>query len=557
VGNYTIQLRATDDDGAVGEVTGLLAVQNIVGKRPFANLTADPITGRAPLAVNFTIQGTDPDGSIVNWTLDYGDGTNATGPGTQIEEPFTVFPAHVYTEGGDYDVGLRTLDSSGNIGTGRLLVHVDLPENRAPRPTFTVLPDRQPAKNSVVRFNDTSVDPDRDDRVAQWRWDFGDGTLYCCDRPTVDHVYTRAGLFNVTLAATDVRGATAVSPPVQLTVQGQAPAVLLGAQPTSGRAPLSVNFTTGARDSDGRIERWVLDFGDGQRENGTGPPPNRTLEHVYIVPGVFGAAFQSVDDDGLLGQQVVQVQVQQPLPPALELSSSAISAGPVADQRLTYQFAAVPDVAHAASYAWSFGDGHTGTGRQVSYAYEAPGTYQVNLTVTDAGGAVLATARTSLEVMEERTSSGPAVRSDIATGVVRIGWDKDARAAGYQVWRANGANPDAASFQVLAIVRGQTSYSDLNVRDGAVYTYRVTFFSPNGDGRFESLAELNRLTAFRLLGSTTATALIDSDGDGVGDATDAAPHDPSRTTGNVPGFDLPLGLCALGLLALAARRRQS
>jgi Tol biopolymer transport system component/PKD repeat protein len=39
-----------------------------------------------------------------------------------------------------------------------------------------------------------------------------------------------------------------------------------------------------------------------------------------------------------------------------------------------------------ASYAWSFGDGTTGSGATVSHAYAASGTYSVTLTVTDNGG---------------------------------------------------------------------------------------------------------------------------------------------------------------------------
>ncbi|MGR7025345.1 PKD domain-containing protein [Geodermatophilus sp. URMC 62] len=46
------------------------------------------------------------------------------------------------------------------------------------------------------------------------------------------------------------------------------------------------------------------------------------------------------------------------------------------------------------SWAWTFGDGATGTGAQAGHTYAAPGTYPVTLTVTDDGGATAARTAT-------------------------------------------------------------------------------------------------------------------------------------------------------------------
>jgi PKD repeat protein len=39
------------------------------------------------------------------------------------------------------------------------------------------------------------------------------------------------------------------------------------------------------------------------------------------------------------------------------------------------------------TYAWSWGDGATGTGKAVGHTYDAAGTYSVRLTVTNPNGA--------------------------------------------------------------------------------------------------------------------------------------------------------------------------
>ncbi len=54
------------------------------------------------------------------------------------------------------------------------------------------------------------------------------------------------------------------------------------------------------------------------------------------------------------------------------------------------------------SYAWSFGDGTTGSGRALVHDYPGPGSYQAALRVLDASGQVGAGAVLPLEVFVKR-----------------------------------------------------------------------------------------------------------------------------------------------------------
>src|ERR1700680_3588135 len=95
-------------------------------------MTATPLSGKAPLAVNFDASGSsDPDttcipDTIASYTLDFGDGTAA---GPQASPMFS----HTYHSNGDYPARLTVTDSRGLASTNafQLVISVDSTLNDA------------------------------------------------------------------------------------------------------------------------------------------------------------------------------------------------------------------------------------------------------------------------------------------------------------------------------------------------------------------------------------------------------------------------------------------
>jgi PKD repeat protein len=81
------------------------------------------------------------------------------------------------------------------------------------------------------------------------------------------------------------------------------PQVLASASPTSGFAPLTVQFTGIAEDPDGDALTIEWNFGDGQTS--TEPSP----EHTYQDPGLYTAALTATDTDGETGTASVDIDV--------------------------------------------------------------------------------------------------------------------------------------------------------------------------------------------------------------------------------------------------------
>ena len=83
---------------------------------------------------------------------------------------------------------------------------------------------------------------------------------------------------------------------------GNAPTAAVTANPTTGTAPLTVNFNAAnSADTDGSIVSYQWEFGDGTRGTGI------TTTHLYLNPGVFQARLTVTDNSGRADSRIVTI----------------------------------------------------------------------------------------------------------------------------------------------------------------------------------------------------------------------------------------------------------
>jgi len=159
---------------------------------PVANITATPtVTGPGPLTVNFDgSTSTDPDGSVVGYFWDFGDGH--TGSGVAVSHTFGP---------GNWQVQLQVTDNKGALGTTSTTITVT---NTAPVADFSISPNSGPAPLSAT-FDASTLSSDPDGSIVSYSWDFEE--LGTESGATVVKSIP-AGTFNVTLSVTDNNGAT-------------------------------------------------------------------------------------------------------------------------------------------------------------------------------------------------------------------------------------------------------------------------------------------------------------------------------------------------------------
>ena len=180
-GDYTVTLTVTDGAGLEDTTTVEAAATNAP---PVASFTVDCTT----LECDFDGTGSsDPDGTIVAYNWDFGDGTTGTG----------AAPTRTYDEAGDYTVTLTVTDNHG--GTG------DTTGTASPGTVPPVASFTRSCTYRTCSFDGTgSFDPDG--TIVAYNWNFGDGTTGTGPNPT--HTYTNPGTYTVTLTVTDNHGGT-------------------------------------------------------------------------------------------------------------------------------------------------------------------------------------------------------------------------------------------------------------------------------------------------------------------------------------------------------------
>ena len=370
-GNYVVTLTVIDDNGAQDVASLNIAVLS-VNQAPVAVANATPDFGKAPLEVAFSSAGSaDPDGTIVGYEWDFGDGESSTDPN----------PTHVYATPGNYTATLTVTDDRTFPAplTGSATVAITANEfNTAPVPAASADPLFGKVPLPVQFSSAGSVD--LDGTIVSYEWDFGDGTTSSDANPS--HVYTSAGTFLATVTVTDDDGATAMASVELERVLNVFPTAAAAATPSAGKGPLTVQLSSaGSEDTDGTIAAYAWDFETDGIIDSTDPDAT----HVY-PPGEYTATLTVTDDSGDSDVKTLTIVSLPNVLPVPVANSDVASGNAPLSVAFTGSDSVDPDGA-ITGYEWDFGDGGSSTDADPTHVYTNEGEYSAVLTVTDTDGA--------------------------------------------------------------------------------------------------------------------------------------------------------------------------
>jgi PKD repeat protein len=332
-GSFDASLTVTNSEGTNTQTRTDYVV---VGALPVADFTSN-ITG---LLVDFTNQST----SATTFAWDFGDGNTSN----------LLNPSHLYANAGTFTVTLTASSDCGSDQTTATVTVVDAPFAKINNSTAEGC-----ASHTIV------FDATESRGLGTVEWDFPGGTPSTSTElmPTV--VYDNPGTFDVTLTVTNNQGTDTETISDLVIIK-----MLPTASFTSDINELTVTFdnTSSASTS------FDWDFGDGSNS------ANQSPIHTYAVSGTYVVNLDVTNDCGTARFSETITVLAAPVAAFSQSNESGC-----APLTVTYDASNSTDIG---TLQWTFPGGtpSTSTDMMPTVTYNTAGTFDAQLTVTNASG---------------------------------------------------------------------------------------------------------------------------------------------------------------------------
>ena len=268
-GTFTAKLNVIDNYGQTDTDTCIVRVRIPPIQTSFT-YTPQEITIQD--TVYFYDTSNDPDGSVVSWNWDFGDGFTS-----ELKDP-----THDYLDKGSYTVALTVTDNDGNPGIIEDIITVF---NLSPTADFTYSPS-SPIVGKDVQFTDISSDAEG--KSLEHLWDFGDG--FTSSQRNPKHKFANSGIKGVKLTVTDDEGAiNSILKNIRIE-KNDLPEPEFSYSPENPKMNQDVQFSDESTDSDGYIVGCLWNFGDGSTSTMENPV------HRYEEGGEYTVKLTVTDD---------------------------------------------------------------------------------------------------------------------------------------------------------------------------------------------------------------------------------------------------------------------
>jgi len=422
-GDYTVNLRVTDNDGAQDYATRTVKV-TAANQQPTADFTYTPASPQRDQSISFTSTSTDPEDRIqsLEWDLD-GD--------TQFDDASGATASRSFSTAGPHTVGLKVTDQDG--GSNSTTKTVTIP-NQAPKANFGWSPSNPQTLDNVT-FTSSSTD----DGTITEQWDLDNNGSFEATGQQVQRSFSFAGDYTINLLVTDDNGATdAKTQVVRVALPpNQPPNALFHFAPSAPKSAEVVTFTSDSTD-DGSITLAQWDFDN----DGTFDASGNVVQHAFSVPDTYTVRLKVTDDRSGTHETTKAIVVSNRQPTA---GFDFAPASPQKNESISFTSTSTDPEDRIQSLQWDL-DGDTqfddASGPSATKSFPAAGPHTVGLRVTDQDGGSNTITKTvtipnqaptasfefapaSPNSLEDVTFSSTSTDPDGADDITKTEWDVD------------------------------------------------------------------------------------------------------------------------------------
>lgn len=304
-------------------------------------------------------------GTYTSVLWDFGDGTTST----------QLNPTHVFANAGTWDVTLSVFAANGCRHDTTYTAFITV----RPQPTAAFTYSPNPANSCQAPF--TVNFTDQSTGATTWNWFFQHpSTIQTTNQQNPSYTYNNPGTYSVRLRVTNQFGC--VNTIIQNNIVTIAPTVVnFSMDETGGCAPLVTTFTDASTSpANNPIIGWTWNFDDPTSgANNSSNLQNPT--HTYDNVGTYRPCLTIVTQSGCTGTRCLDVSVGNPPTASFSLNPSTVCV----DVPISFVNTSTGTIT---DYQWIFGApaGQTsGLQNPPNFAFDEPGTYDIQLTVGQNG----------------------------------------------------------------------------------------------------------------------------------------------------------------------------
>jgi len=299
ISTLTVDTHGNVNTNWVNQTAATLAVPNsppvAVPNGPYAGTEGVPTTFDGSASY-------DPDGSIISYEWDFGDGDAATVPK----------PTHTYIQDGSYTVILTVTDNDGAAGTNATTATI---ADTGPTAEFSASSTTGP-EPLTVSFSDSSTSYDN---VTAWDWDFENDDAIDSTEQNPTYLYAEEGTYTVTLTIYETDGNSDTLTKVEyiiVTSVNQPPLAVLDVPETGTEGiPITVDGSA-SYDPDGSIISYYWNFGDENSSSSSEVKPT----HNYALDGSYTVTLTVTDNEGATNATNELITIQPAANPVFSIT---------------------------------------------------------------------------------------------------------------------------------------------------------------------------------------------------------------------------------------------